>query len=236
MGAPRFFVGTSGYSYKEWKGSFYPDDLPAKKFLHFYGEQFDTVEMNGTFYRMPTASALAEWTTQVPNEFRFVVKAPQSITHFKRLRECKEPLAQLLEATAALKKQLGPLLFQLPSNFKKDVPRLGDFLKLLPKKLPVAFEFRNQTWFDDEVMVLLKKHKVALCIAEAEDDLKTPFEATADWGYLRLRMADYTDAELKAWIKKARDRAWNEMYVFFKHEDEGTGPKFAKRFLKLAGK
>jgi uncharacterized protein YecE (DUF72 family) len=228
------YVGTSGYSYKEWKGTFYPDDLPDKQMLHFYGEQFRTVEINNTFYRMPKASVLEAWAAEVPGDFRFVLKASQRITHQQRLKNTDDSVSYLLEVAGALKERLGPLLFQLPPNMKKDIARLRDFLGLLPSQRRAAFEFRHQSWFDDEVLGLLREHRVALCIAEAEDDLEVPFAATADWGYLRLRRPDYGTAELKTWVKRVKEPEWTDAFVFFKHEDEGKGPQLAKRFLELA--
>lgn len=230
------YVGTSGYSYKEWKGSFYPKDLPAKKMLGYYGERFNAVEINNSFYRMPVTSVLEGWAKQVPADFKFVLKAPQLITHFKRLKEVEEPLTTFLDVSKVLKSRLGPLSFQLPPNMKKDVPRLKDFLSLLPKSSKAVFEFRHQTWFDDEVFELLRKQKAALCIADADDDLKVPFVSTADWGYLRLRRAEYSTPALKKWVALVSEQEWREAFVFFKHEDEGTGPKFAASYLKLAGK
>lgn len=227
------YVGTSGYSYKEWKGTFYPNDLPARQMLRFYGEHFRTVEINNTFYRLPSASVLQAWASDVPADFRFALKVPQTITHRRRLKDAGDSLSQFLEVAAALKKRLGPLLFQLPPNFKKDVPRLRDFLALLPAKRRVAFEFRHPSWFDEEVVGLLRDHQVALCLAEAENDLEVPFVATADWGYLRLRRPDYSTAELKRWVKRLRQQDWRDVFVFFKHEDEGKGPQLAKRFLEL---
>lgn len=230
------YVGSSGYAYKEWKGSFYPKDLPAKRMLHYYGERFRTVEINYTFRRMPEASVLKAWASKVPDDFKFVLKAPQKITHFQRLKNAGDAVSDLLEVAGALKKRLGPLLFQLPSNFKKDVPRLRDFLALLPAQPRgrAAFEFRHQSWFDEEVFDLLRDHQAALCIAEAEGDLEVPFVSTADWGYLRLRRPDYGDAELKAWLKRVRKQDWRDAFVFFKHEDEGKGPQMAKRIMELA--
>lgn len=228
-------VGTSGYSYREWKGSFYPDKLPAKQMLRHYGERFRTVEINSTFYGTPRASVLEAWAGEVPTSFQFVLKAPQRITHVQRLKDASETVSQLLEAAGTLKKRLGPLLFQLPPNFKKDVPRLLAFLALLPARCRAAFEFRHPSWFDGEVFGLLRGHRAALCVAEAEGDLEVPFVATADWGYLRLRRPDYGDAELKAWAKRVRGQDWRDGFVFFKHEDQGKGPQLARRFLELAG-
>jgi uncharacterized protein YecE (DUF72 family) len=227
-------VGTSGYSYKEWKGTFYPEDLPVKQMLRYYGERFRTTEINNTFYRMPKASVLEAWAGEVPADFKFALKAPQRITHFQRLKDCGESLSYLLTTAGALKDRLGPVLFGLPPNFKKDAARLKEFLALLPPQRRAAFEFRHPSWFDDEVFGLLRDHQVALCIAEAEGDLEVPFVSTADWGYLRLRRPDYTAAELKAWVKKLRSQPWRDAFVFFKHEDEGKGPKLAAAFLKLA--
>jgi uncharacterized protein YecE (DUF72 family) len=228
------YVGTSGFSYKEWKGNFYPQNMAASHMLKYYGERFRTVEINNSFYRMPKSSVLEAWAAEVPAEFRFVLKASQRITHFQRLKEVGESLKYLLEVAASLGEKLGPLLFQLPPDLKKDVPRLRDFLALLPRHARAAFEFRNQSWFDDEVFSLLRDHQAALCIAEAENKLEIPFVSTADWGYLRLRMPDYGDAELTEWLKRVQCQNWGDAFVFFKHEDEGKGPQMAKRFLELA--
>lgn len=236
MPDPNFFVGTSGYAYKEWKGSFYPDDLPAKGFLKFYAEQFRAVEINNSFYRTPKPEVLKSWADEVPDGFVFVMKASQGITHFKRLKDCGDSIAYLLKNFSALKKHLGPILFQLHPNMKKDAPRLAQFFKLIPKKQRVAFEFRNASWFDDEIFDILRDHKAVLCIAEAENDLETPFVSTADWGYIRLRMKKYSDAELESRLKEIRKQGWSDAFVFFKHEDEGIGPKMARKMLALAAK
>jgi uncharacterized protein YecE (DUF72 family) len=228
------YVGTSGYSYKEWKGTFYPEELPDKQMLRFYGERFRSVEINNTFYRMPKASALETWAGEVPADFRFVLKASQRITHQQRLKDAGDSVSYLLEVVGALKERLGPLLFQLPPYLRKDAPRLREFLALLPSDRRAAFEFRHQSWFDDEVFGLLRDHQAVLCIAEAENDLEIPFVSTADWGYLRLRRPDYGDAELKAWAKRVDAQAWREAFIFFKHEEEGKGPQMARRFLELA--
>lgn len=227
-------VGTSGYSYKEWKGTFYPKDLPAKEMLRYYGERFRTVEINNTFYRMPKASVLEGWASEVPADFKFVLKASQRITHMQRLKGTDDSLSYLIEVAGALKERLGPLLFQLPPNFKKDAPRLSDFLTSLPSHRRAAFEFRHASWFEEEVFDLLRKHQVALCIAEAENDLEVPFIPTANWGYVRLRLPDYSDADLKSWLKRVQQQDWQDAFIFFKHEDEGKGPAMAKRFLELA--
>lgn len=228
----QFHVGTSGFSYKEWKGIFYPEKIRPDQMLEFYARHFSTVEMNNTFYRMPEIDAVKTWAKQVPAEFQFVLKAPQRITHIKRLKEVEAETKEFITASAALKKQRGPLLFQLPPNFKKDLPRLKDFLKLLRGK-KVAFEFRHESWLDDEVYELLKSKSYALCLADAEELPATKLIETTNWGYIRLRREKYTDAQLRSWIKKLKAQAWNEAYVFFKHEDTGTGPKFAGRFLEM---
>jgi len=228
------YVGTSGYSYKEWKGTFYPEDLPDKQMLHFYAERFSAVEINNTFYRMPKPAVLEAWASEVPACFKFVLKAPQRITHMQRLKDSGDSVSYLLKVAAALKERLGPLLFQLPPFLKKDMPRLRDFLPLLPLECRAAFEFRHQSWFDDEVFTLLREHQKALCIAEAENELEIPFISTADWGYLRLRRPDYGDPELKAWGERLQEHKWRDSFVFFKHEEEGKGPAMAKRFLELA--
>ena len=228
------YVGTSGYSYKKWQGSFYPEGLPAARMLHDYAGLFWTVEINNTFYHMPKASVLEAWAGEVPAGFRFVLKASQRITHIQRLKDADASLAYLLDVAGTLGKRLGPLLFQLPPNLKKDAARLRAFLALLPSQRRTAFEFRHPSWFDAEVFALLRDQGAAMCIAEAEGDLEVPFVATADWGYLRLRRPDYGDAELKAWVKRVRAQNWREAFVFFKHEDEGRAPQLAQRFIELA--
>lgn len=230
----QFFVGTSGYSYKEWKGRFYPEKLPAKEMLSFYAQHFSTVEINNSFYKMPTVSVVESWAEQVPESFRFVLKAPQAITHFKRLKaECQESLNEFLETASALKKRQGPLLFQLPPNFKKDVERLDAFLKLIPKRAQVGFEFRHQSWFDTEVYNCLKKYSCVLCTADADELPLNDLVSTAKWGMVRLRREKYSKKQLADWVKKIKAQAWSQVYVFFKHEDTGTGPKFASQFLSL---
>lgn len=228
------YVGTSGYSYKQWKGPFYPEDLPAAEMLTYYGRQFPTVEVNNTFHRMPKMSIVQAWGNQVPASFRFAIKAPQRITHFQRLKGAEDSVAYLIDVVRVLQTKLGPLLFQLPPNLKKDVPRLSAFLKLLPASCRAAFEFRHDSWFDDEVYGLLRESDAAMCLAEAEGELEVPFVATANWGYLRLRLPDYTDAQLKAKARRVLEQSWKEAFVFFKHEDEARGPKLASAFAKFA--
>jgi uncharacterized protein YecE (DUF72 family) len=228
------YVGTSGYSYKEWKGSFYPEKIPAKEMLRFYSERLSTVEINATFYRMPQASMLENWKEQVPGTFRFALKAPQRITHFKRLKETDEETKYFFETAAVLADQLGVVLFQLPPNMKKDLPRLETFLAQLPPAIPSAFEFRHPTWFDDDVLSLLRSQNRALVVSDTDDLPITHIDKTADWGYLRLRRVNYSEENLAEWRGRIRDQNWNETFLFFKHEDAGTGPKLAAQFLSIA--
>ena len=215
-------VGTSGFSYKEWKGSFYPKDLKNADMLRYYAERFSSVEINNTFYRMPKAEMLEGWRDQVPPGFLFVLKASQRITHRKRLKDSGEPLDYLLKAAEGLGEQLGPILFQLPPYFKKDVERLGAFLEILPGGRPFAFEFRHESWTDDEVHGLLRDRNVALVCADTEEsgDEGAPIVPTADWGYVRLRRCDYTPDELAPWADRIRSQPWQRAFVFFKHEDD----------------
>jgi uncharacterized protein YecE (DUF72 family) len=222
------YIGTSGYSYREWKGSFYPRDLPAKSMLRYYGEQFTTVEANSTFQRIPDESVVKSWEQQVPARFKFALKAPQRITHFRRLKGVKGPLSVFLAFAGKLKKRCGPLLFQLPPNFKKDTARLRAFLALVPARVRVALEFRHPTWFDDEILGLLRRHRAALCIADA-DDFEVPFVATTNWGYMRLRRSNYSRANLRAWAKRIQKQDWRDAFIYFRHEETGKGPRFAKQ-------
>ncbi|MGH9966901.1 MAG: DUF72 domain-containing protein [Pyrinomonadaceae bacterium] len=229
------YVGTSGYSYKEWKGTFYPEKIPAKEMLPYYASRLRAVEINNTFYRLPQRSMLENWKEQVPEDFRFAVKASQKITHFKRLKDVTEETRYLLETAAALENRLGPVLFQLPPNMKKDSPRLEAFLADLPAGTRAAFEFRHPTWFDDDVLELLSRGNHALCISDTDDLPVSHIDKTASWGYLRLRRVNYSETNLEEWLQRVHDQEWDETFVFFKHEDEGTGPKLAGEFLKLAG-
>jgi uncharacterized protein YecE (DUF72 family) len=226
-------AGTSGFSFKEWKGNFYPADLSPADMLSFYAKRFSTVEINNTFYRMPSASVLSNWSAEVPDEFSFVLKAPRRITHIKKLKNVADDVDYLFKTSGVLAKKLGPLLFQLPPFLRKDLPLLGDFLSILPARAQSAFEFRHQSWFDDEVFTVLRAHNAALCLAEAENDLNIPFVSTAAWGYVRLRRPDYSDADLRDWAKRIADQPWKEAFVFFKHEEAGKGPQFATRFMEL---
>ena len=232
----RIAVGTSGYAYKEWKGSFYPADLPADGMLRFYGSRFSTVEINNTFYRMPTEKVVVGWATDVPDGFTFVLKASQRITHRKRLKDAGEELAYFLKTANVLGPKLGPTLFQLPPNLKKDLPRLQDFLGHVPETWRAAFEFRHASWLDDEVFAALKAHNAALVIADTDPEegeaepLVVPTVATADWGYLRLRRAEYKAPDLKRWAQAVTSQPWTDAFVFFKHEEAGAGPKLADAF------
>ncbi len=225
----RVFTGTSGFSYKEWKGSFYPEDLPDSEMLRYYSSRLPAVEINNTFYRMPRASLLESWAEQVPDGFAFALKASQQITHRKRLKDAAEPVSYFLEVATTLGDRLGPVLFQLPPNFKKDLPRLKDFLAVLPPASRCAFEFRHDSWFDDEIFGALRGAGAALCWAE-DEELATPRESTSSWGYLRLRRPDYSDADLDSRAEWIRAEPWSEAYVFFKHEEAGTGPRLAGKF------
>lgn len=229
------FVGTSGYSYKEWKGSFYPEKLPAKDMLAYYATRLPAVEINNTFYRLPQKSVLENWKDQVPESFRFSVKASQRITHFKRLNDVSNETNYLLETAAALGDRLGPVLFQLPPNMKKDLPRLESFLQNLPPETKATWEFRHPTWLEDDVLKLLTRHNQPLCISDTDDLPVNHVDKTANWGYLRLRRFNYSAENLVEWLQRVRDQNWDYAYVFFKHEDEGTGPKLAGEFLRLAG-
>ena len=227
----RVLAGTSGFSYKEWKGSFYPEDLPADRMLSYYAERLPAVEINNTFYRMPKPALLESWAAEVPPEFRFVLKASQRITHFKRLKEAGSEVEYFLGVARTLGDRLGPALFQLPPNLKKDLPRLESFLQTLPPDARAAFEFRHASWFADDVFEALRARSAALCVAE-DEDLATPLVAPAGWGYLRRRRQDYDDAAVAAWAEKVRGQTWTEAYVFFKHEDAGSGPRLAAQFLE----
>jgi uncharacterized protein YecE (DUF72 family) len=221
-------VGTSGYAYKEWKGSFYPKGLAASAMLPYYAARFDAVEINASFYTPPDVKTVAAWAAQAPAGFSFALKAPQKITHFSRLKGVGAPVRAFLRAASALGSKGGPLLFQLPPNMKKDLRRLQNLLRLLPAKQKVAMEFRHASWFDDEVYAALRAANVALCIAHDEKG-QTPLVSTASFGYVRLRDVHYTGPELVAWAATIRRQPWRQAWVFFKHEDTGRGPKLAAR-------
>jgi len=234
----RLHAGTSGFGYKEWKGSFYPEKLPAKEMLGYYAERLPAVEINNTFYRMPSAETLAGWASQVPETFRFSVKASRRITHMKRLKNCAEETEYLLTTCAALGDRLGVVLFQTPPNLKKDVDRLRLFLETLPAGTRATFEFRHDTWADDDVFALLRAGNFAYCVADAGEDEPAAggprIVSTADWGYLRLRRPSYTDGDLRRWLDEIGSQEWGEAFVFFKHEDEAAGPRMSADFLRMA--
>jgi uncharacterized protein YecE (DUF72 family) len=228
----RVLAGTSGFSYKEWKGSFYPEDLPADEMLRYYAGRLSAVEINNTFYRMPKADVLSRWAEQVPDGFRFVLKASQQITHRKRLKDAAEAVAYFFQGAVTLGDRMGPVLFQLPPNLKKDLPRLSDFLAVLPPAARCAFEFRHESWFADDVFAALGARGSALCVAE-DEELATPFVATTGWGYLRLRRQDYGEGDLRDRAGKILAQPWSEAYVFYKHEDGGKGPQLAEELTKI---
>ncbi|MGH8092568.1 MAG: DUF72 domain-containing protein [Chthoniobacterales bacterium] len=229
------WIGTSGFQYTEWKGSFYPEDLPASKMLPYFAERLFTTEINYTFHRIPSPKTIENWLAQTPDNFRFALKAPQKITHFARLRDCQDTLAYFCRVISALGGRLGPVLFQLPPNFKKNADVLSAFLRELPA-LRAAFEFRHESWLDDEIFALLREHKIALCLAETEK-MSTPLVATADYGYLRLRREDYATADVERWTDFVRQQSatWQEVFVYFKHEEAGIGPELARQMIELLG-
>jgi uncharacterized protein YecE (DUF72 family) len=229
----KLWVGTSGYSYKPWVGKFYPERLAAKEMLGYYASRLPTVEINNTFYRLPKESVLQAWTEKVPDDFRFVLKAPQRITHIKRLKDAEVEVDYLFRVAAVMGSRLGATLFQLPPHLRKDIERLKNFLSLLPGDRAIAFEFRHPSWFDDEVFTCLRESNRALCMAEMDDKESSDLITTASWGYLRLRRSDYSHADLLSWKERIFSQPWDHAYVFFKHEDEGIGPKLAAEFLEL---
>jgi uncharacterized protein YecE (DUF72 family) len=230
----KLHVGTSGYSYKEWKGNFYPEDLPAKEMLAYYSRRLPAVEINNTFYRLPQPSMIENWRDQVPATFRFSVKATQRITHIKRLKNCADETKYLLDTAALMGERLGVVLFQLPPNSKKDSERLKDFLGLLPRDKRAAFEFRHESWFDDETLELLRANDCALVVSDTDEKPLEEIISTANWGYLRLRKTNYEPQDLSDWMKRVQEQKWKDAFVFFKHEDEGTGPKLAAQFIALS--
>jgi uncharacterized protein YecE (DUF72 family) len=228
----RVFTGTSGYSYKEWKGRFYPEKMKEAEMLTFYAGRFPTVEINNTFYRMPAADMLRKWDEQTPESFTFVLKAPQRITHHKRLGDVDGDVGHFFDTAKALGPKLGPVLFQLPPYMKKDLDRLKAFLDLLPKGPPAAFEFRHESWLDADVREALRDRGAAMCLADTDEEPLTDLAVTADWGYLRLRRLAYTDVDLASWAERVRSQPWERAFVFFKHEDEARGPEFAAGFAR----
>ena len=226
------WIGTSGYNYPEWKGSFYPPTLPAAKMLPYYAERFPTVEINYTFYRTPTEKIVSGWSAATPPVFKLTLKAPKRITHDARLRDCADRVRQFLETAATLELKLGALLFQLPPNFKKDLPVLEAFLETFPPRVCAAFEFRHASWFDAEVLDALRRRNLALCVADSEK-LSAPIEITADYAYFRLRDEGYTPDDIRQWAEVIREKtaACRDVFVYFKHEEEGKGPEFARLLM-----
>ena len=230
------WVGTSGYNYPEWKGSFYPPTLPSAKMLPYYAERFPTVEINYTFYRTPTEKIVEGWSQATPPGFRLTLKAPKRITHDARLRDCGDRVRQFLEAAGTLGPKLGALLFQLPPNLKKDLPLLQAFLDTFPPKVRAAFEFRHVSWLEPDVFATLRARNLALCVADSEK-LSTPVEITADYAYFRLRDEGYTPADVARWGDVIRERtsACRDVFVYFKHEEEGKGPEFGRMLMEHLG-
>jgi uncharacterized protein YecE (DUF72 family) len=225
-------VGTSGYNYPEWKGTFYPEALSAAKMLPYYAERFSTVEINYTFYRAPTAKILQGWDRSTPDEFRLTLKAPKRITHDARLKDCADDVRRFVDTASTLGPKLGVLLFQLPPYLKKDVARFDAFLEAVSPGVRAAFEFRHVSWLDDEIYARLRARNLALCVADSEK-LSTPIEITADYGYFRLRDEGYTPADLDRWAAVIRERTTRcrDVFVYFKHEESGKGPAFARLLL-----
>jgi uncharacterized protein YecE (DUF72 family) len=230
------WVGTSGYNYPEWKGSFYPEKFPAAKMLPYYAQRFATVEINYTFYRMPNEKILAGWNAQTPDKFRLTLKAPKRITHDSRLRDCQEALDRFLQVAQTLGPKLGAILFQLPPYFRKDLAVLDGFLAMLPANLCATFEFRHASWMDEEVYARLKDRNLALCIADSEK-ASTPLRMTADYAYFRLRDEGYQPADIVNWARTIREHTAQsrEVFVYFKHEEQGIGPEFAQLLLSELG-
>ena len=226
------WIGTSGFQYKEWKGSFYPEKLSLPKMLAFYATQFNSTEINYTFRSLPSEKTIARWMDETPDNFRFSLKAPQRVTHFAKLRKCGEAMNEFRQAVKGLGKKLGPVLFQLPETFRGDAVLLQEFLSSLPKGMHASFEFRHESWFNDEVFEALAAKNAALCLAESEE-LVTPRVATADFGYLRLRRASYTAREIQNWANFIREqsRKWKEAFAYLKHEDTAAGTGFAKQLM-----
>ncbi|HEV8695639.1 MAG TPA: DUF72 domain-containing protein [Lysobacter sp.] len=230
----RLLAGASGYSFKEWKGSFYPEKIKPDAMLAWYAQHLPTVEINNTFYQMPKASVLEHWAAATPEHFRFAIKASRRITHDARLKAdaAADSVAYLYRTLETLGTKRGPVLFQLPPFLKKDLPRLVEFLRVLPNDHRAAFEFRNGSWFDDEVYAALKEAGAALCLSEREDDAPPPLVETASWGYVRLRLEEYSDDDLAQWANRLMATAWQDVHVYFMHEP--TAPRYALSLLAAA--
>jgi uncharacterized protein YecE (DUF72 family) len=227
----RLFAGASGYSFKEWYGTFYPDKLKPDAMLAWYAARLPTVEINNTFYRMPAKAVLEKWVATTPTEFRFAIKASRRITHMARLQEdARDSVDYLYRQLAALQGQRGPVLFQLPPHLKLDLPRLQSFLQMLPPEHGAAFEFRHDSWFDDTVYAALREAGAALVVSEREDGSPPPLVQTTDWGYVRLRLEEYSDDALHEWALRLAATCWREIYAFFMHEP--TAPDYALRLMQ----
>lgn len=225
------YCGTSGFSFKEWKGPFYPEKLPADRMLEYYGSRLPTVEINNTFYRMPRKSVLEGWAAKVPEAFRFAVKAPRRISHVKKLTDCAEEARYFFDTLEALGARLGCVLVQLPPHARVNLESLRDFLARVPDRVSAAFEFRHDSWRDESVFELLAGHSAAWVTADNDGVAPPALPATAAWTYVRLRAPGYTDQDLRAW--KERCAGFDRAFVYFKHEDDGAGPKLAERMLTL---
>ena len=234
MSNSRLIAGASGYSFKEWKGNFYPEKMKQEEMLAWYSARLPTVEINNTFYQMPKAAVLEKWAQTTPENFKFAIKASRRITHMSRLKAdtAADSVDFLYTTLAALGAKRGPVLFQLPPFLKKDLPRLSEFLKLLPEGHCAAFEFRNDSWFDDDVYDVLKAAGASLCLSEREDNTPPPLVETAPWGYVRLRLENYSDDGLQLWAAKLAATAWREIYVYFMHEP--TAPAYAQTLMRFA--
>lgn len=229
-------AGTSGYAFKEWRGVFYPEDIKADAMLGFYATKFPTIEINNTFYRLPKEKVLLDWASQVPDDFSFAIKASRRITHNSRLKpESEETVGYLLKNTTVMGNKMGPILFQLPPNLKKDVERLKNFLTYLPEGRRYTFEFRHESWWDEDTFTVLRDRDIAMTISE-QDELKCPVVSTASWGYLRLHKLDYDAAALAEWAKTVGSQKWDDVYVYFKHDEgEGSGPPAVEAFVAAFG-
>ena len=229
-----YWIGTSGFQYTEWKGTFYPEDLPTSKMLPYFAERLPTTEINYSYHRIPSAKTIDGWYKATPETFRFSLKAPQKVTHWQKLRNCGDTLRYFHQVICDLETKLGSVLFQLPPTLKKDAELLKDFLADIPDGMRAAFEFRDASWFGDDIYALLKSKNLALCIADSEK-ISTPDIATASYGYLRLRREDYQSADITRWseVLKKNESAWSEAYVYFKHEESGIVPKLAQQMIEL---
>ncbi len=227
------YTGTSGFAHKEWKGKFYPEKITPKEMLRFYAERLSTVEINNTFYHMPKESVLTSWAEQVPIDFVFALKAPQVITHIRQLRNVFEATEYLFKSLSVLDRKLGPILFQFPKSFHADRSALENFLALIPNAAACAFEFRSPSWLDAGIPDLLRGKGCSLCIADTDENPVQEIISTAQWGYLRLRRSDYTDADLSKWVERILSQKWEKAYVYFKHEDAAKGAEMAMRFQEL---